>query len=220
MNTEPGRRTQAERTARTRTAILRATVGCLVELGYSRTTTNEVQLRAGVSRGALTHHFASKAELVIAAVDHLYEDFSADIRDAAASLPEGDERIRSGIELLWSRFDGPPFTAAMELWVVARTDRELRAALLPHEQRLGRQLKELCSDVFGAEIARHPSSGTVYQLLLTSMRGQAVTYALHPGATRDGPHLEHWFDLVEAFAGRDGRRRRTAAPRSRVTPAS
>jgi AcrR family transcriptional regulator len=194
------RRTQAERRASTRGALLAATIECLVELGYAGTTTNEVQQRADVSRGALTHHFASKADLLLAAMDLLYEDFSTSIRDAATTLPTGRERIEPAIRLLWDRFNGPLFFAAMELWMAARTDADLRAALLPHERRLGRQLRELAVEVFGVDVAAHPSAEAVYQVLMTSMRGQAMTYALQPGASREGPHLQHWFDLVRAFA--------------------
>ena len=197
--TPPPRRTQAERSAMTREALVVATVDCLVEVGYAATTTQEVQQRAGVSRGALTYHFASKADLVLAATDYLYEDFTADIRSAAATLPAGESRIRPGIALLWDRFNGPLFTATMELWNAARTDSALRAALLPHERRLSRQLKKLCVEVFGSDVADHPSSRAVYQVLLTSMRGQALSNSLQPAAPRSGPHLGHWFDLIEAF---------------------
>jgi AcrR family transcriptional regulator len=197
----PERRTQAERRASTRTALVRATVESLVELGYARTTTQEIQTRAGVSRGALTHHFTAKSDLVLAAVDHLYDEFSESVRKAAAELPdEPVARVRLGVELIWERFHGPLFIAAMELWTAARTDTELREALLPHERRLGQQLRELSAEVFGERLARHPSAEAVYQVLLTSMRGQAMTYALQPDAPREGPHLQHWLAMVEAFA--------------------
>ena len=194
------RRTQAERRAATRGAIVRATVACLVERGYGGTTTQEVQARAGVSRGALTHHFATKAELLLAAVDALYEDFSAHLLRAAAALPPGRARLRPAIALVWSSFDGPLFVAAMELWMAARHDPELRAALGPHERRLGAQLRQLAADIVGLEIAGHPRADAAYAWLITSLRGQAMTYALAPDAPRDGPHLDHWYSLVEAFA--------------------
>lgn len=181
--------------------LVRATVESLVELGYARTTTQEVQRRAGVSRGALTHQFTSKADLMLAAVDHLYEEFSASVRQAAADLPvEPAARKRLGVELVWHRFHGPLFIAAMELWGAARTDPELRTALLPHERRLGAQLRGLTTEVFGEGVARHPQAEAVYQVLLTSMRGQALTYTLQPDAPRTGPHLQHWMAIVEAFS--------------------
>lgn len=200
VTTAPARRTQAERRATTRDALVRATVESLVELGYARTTTQEVQRRAGVSRGALTHQFTAKSDLVLAAVEHLYEEFSASVRQAAADLPaESTARIRLGVELVWERFHGQLFVAAMELWGAARTDAELRAALLPHERRLGVQLRSLAMEVFGEQVARHPQAEAVYQVLLTSMRGQALTYALQPDAPRTGPHVEHWQSFVEAL---------------------
>src|SRR3954451_12030550 len=110
------RRTQAERRASTRAALLQATIDCLIELGYAGTTTNEVQQRAGVSRGALTHHFASKAELLLAAMDLLYDELSASVRAAIVDLPDGPARIRPAIELIWERYYGPLFMAAIELW--------------------------------------------------------------------------------------------------------
>jgi AcrR family transcriptional regulator len=204
MSVPPGRRTQAERRTATRSALVRATVDALVELGYARTTTQEVQSRAGVSRGALTHHFTAKADLVLAAMDHLYEEFSESVRKAAAALPDDPaSRIRLGVELIWERFHGPLFVASMELWTAARTDPELRAALLPHERRLGAQLRELSVEVFGERVARHPASEAVYQVLLTSMRGQAMTYALQPDAPRTVPHLQHWLAIADAFARAD-----------------
>jgi AcrR family transcriptional regulator len=193
------RRTQAERRATTRAALVKATIECLIELGYAGTSTNEVLKRTGISRGALAHHYASKADLLLATMDRLYADFSASILAASASLPSGRRRVRAGIEMLWERFTGPLFVAAMELWVAARTDPELSAALLPHEQRLGGQLRSLTTAVFGAEAAAHPNAETVYQLLLTSMRGQAMTYFLSPGATPSVEHLDNWYRLAEAF---------------------
>ncbi|KAF0162581.1 MAG: TetR family transcriptional regulator, partial [Caulobacteraceae bacterium] len=58
--TREPRRTQQERRDRTRGALLDATVACLVERGYTGTTTLEVERRAEVSRGARIHHFATK----------------------------------------------------------------------------------------------------------------------------------------------------------------
>lgn len=64
-------RTQEERSAATRAALLDATVACLVDYGYASLTTTRVVERAGVSRGAQVHHFPTKAQLVTEAVRHL-----------------------------------------------------------------------------------------------------------------------------------------------------
>src|SRR4051812_40195216 len=65
------RRTQHERRQATQNALLEATIQCLVEQGYAGTTTRAVSARAGVSPGALQHHFTSKQELVAEAIGYL-----------------------------------------------------------------------------------------------------------------------------------------------------
>ncbi|MGZ4524496.1 MAG: TetR/AcrR family transcriptional regulator, partial [Mycobacteriaceae bacterium] len=61
------RQTQVERSRETRLKLMNAVVECLVEHGWSGTTTALVSARAGVSRGAQLHHFASRGDLVAAA---------------------------------------------------------------------------------------------------------------------------------------------------------
>jgi AcrR family transcriptional regulator len=112
------RRTQAERTATTRTALLTATVECLVERGYRGVTTTHVAHRAGVSPGALLHHYPTKADLLCAAVGHLFDQRNAEFRKTMADLPPGSVRGSAAIDLLWSGFSGPTFLA------VVRLDRE------------------------------------------------------------------------------------------------
>src|SRR5215212_4750967 len=80
-------RTQQQRRAETRRALLDAAIESLIEVGFARTTTLEVQRRADVSRGALLHHFPSKAELLVAVVDHLAEMRAKELKGFAAQLP-------------------------------------------------------------------------------------------------------------------------------------
>jgi AcrR family transcriptional regulator len=128
----PRRRTQQERRDGTQRVLLRATVDCLVELGYHGTTTLEVEHRAGVSRGARIHHFASKAALLAAAIDHLYDELHGNYEQAFGALPAGAtdrERFRAGLRILWELYRRPDYVAALELQMAARTDAELRAHL-------------------------------------------------------------------------------------------
>src|SRR5438270_8079387 len=121
---EPARapRTQQQRRDETRRALLDAAVESLIEVGFARTTTLEVQRRADVSRGALLHHFPSKAELLVAAVDHLASMRGAQLKRLAAELPEeraGRARTEAVLELLWQCFAGEFFQVAMELRTAA-----------------------------------------------------------------------------------------------------
>ena len=80
---------QEERSAETRRRLLDATVACLFERGYAGTTTTEIATRAGVSRGAQLHHFPKKDELVVGALEHVFELRLADLSAAIAEPPSG-----------------------------------------------------------------------------------------------------------------------------------
>jgi AcrR family transcriptional regulator len=83
-----GRRSQAERTARTRAALVGAARELFAEKGFTATSRDEIAARAGVTRGALYHHFESKTALAAAVVAGLEDDLVARVV-AAASEAEG-----------------------------------------------------------------------------------------------------------------------------------
>jgi AcrR family transcriptional regulator len=119
------RRTQEERTAAMRERLLNATVECLYELGYARTTTTAVVERAGVSRGAQLHHFPTKADLVATAVEYVMERRNEEFLQVFSGLDPDDDLAGQVVDALWRIFSGPTFYAWLELLVAARTDPDL-----------------------------------------------------------------------------------------------
>jgi AcrR family transcriptional regulator len=116
------RRTQAERSAAMRTRLLDATVECLVTRGYAGTSTHRVVELAGVTRGAQVHHFPSKEDLVVAAIEHLAEQRTqAAIREFSRVQPISNPTSKV-LDYLWESHQGPIFAATVELWIAARTD--------------------------------------------------------------------------------------------------
>ena len=150
------RRTQEERSASTRARLLDATIECLSELGYARTTTTEIAERAGVSRGAQLHHFPTKAELVTTAVEHLFVRRTAEFREAFATLPAGVDRTAAAIDLLWSMVSGPTFHAWVEVVVAARTDAELRPTVSAIGKRFGENVERTYREIFPGVTAASP----------------------------------------------------------------
>lgn len=191
------RRTQEERSAETRTRLLEATIESLGEVGYASTTTTGVCERAGVSRGAQVHHFPRKQDLVVAAVAHLAAKNVHVLRERAAALPEdaNGDRLGAVIGLVAETFGGPLFTAALELWIAARTDAELHAALIPFERVAGRGLVELWREVAG-DLAEHPDFDAVLELTLHLARGMALQKILRSDDTARRRSLDVWRHLA------------------------
>lgn len=173
------RRTQQERSAATRDAVMQATIDCLIELGYARTTTTAIQARAGLSRGAITHQFGSKHELLIAAVQHLAEVRMSQLTVGAGSAPPNrDARIDWALRLMWRTFESDVFAATLELWNASRTDDELHASLVAAERRLGRRQRDQLAELFGPEIAHEAGFEPAVTAVIMYMRGVALTNVL------------------------------------------
>jgi AcrR family transcriptional regulator len=84
------RRTQAERSAATRDALITAGRALFGTRGYADVGTEEVVRAAGVSRGALYHHFADKAELFAAVFESVEEMTNARIVAAVSAAGPDD----------------------------------------------------------------------------------------------------------------------------------
>jgi len=168
------RRTQEERSAATRAALLDATVDCLVEHGYANVTTTRVVERAGMSRGAQVHHFPTKARLVTEAVRHLARRRIDEMLEEMATLPASRSlRVEAALDRLWRAHRGALFPAAMELWVAARTDAELRAHLVEVERDVSRAVAAGAARLF-PEQAGEPGFGEALQTVLAAVRGLAM----------------------------------------------
>ena len=142
---------QAQKSAMTRDRILDAAINCFVELGYTNVTTAKVASSAGVSRGAMLHHFPSKTELIQAAVEYLHdkllEDYTRRVADIPASL-KGKKRRRAGIDAYWDHLTGDLFTVYHELCVASRTDPELQTILESSQQLFEQHVRESNTEMF------------------------------------------------------------------------
>lgn len=192
MSLSTERRTQEERSASTRQAVLDATIACLVEHGYAGTSTTAIQERAGVSRGALTHQFPSKNELLAAAITHLAD---VRLRDMGEPSDDGD-RLEAGLRVLWDTFNTDVFAAAIELWVASRTDDDLHAVLIEAERAIARSYFARSESLYG-EIARRPGFARGLESVVIHMRGAALTDVLRR-STKTEQTIGECVDILRA----------------------
>jgi AcrR family transcriptional regulator len=162
-----------------------------------------IQARAGVSRGRLLHHFPSREALLVAAAEHLAaervrettERIDTDLADMSSPVA----RIARVVEFMWLTFHEPHFWAAIELWTAARTNVGIADALLPGERRLGGVIRTAVDRMWGPDLSGHPRYPQLRELLLTSMRGVALTYGFDRRDARRDPHLSQWIDTARVM---------------------
>ena len=182
---------QEQRTRAMRARLRDATVELLVERGFAGTSTTLVSQRAGVSRGAQLHHFPTKNDLVVAAVEHITAMRGSTLEAAAACLPLGRQRTRAVLGMLGDHFSSPVFTAALELWVAARTDPQLLAAVGPLEQRVGRETHRLTVELLGIDESR-PGARELVQATLDLVRGLGLANTISDDRRRRERILDQW----------------------------
>lgn len=213
---KPRRRTQAERSAATRARLLTATAESLYELGFHKTTTYSVEQRAGVTRGALLHHFASKSALLVAAVEHMVDAAQQQLEAEAAKLP-GDDLAGELTDLLWQQFTSPTFFAFLEISVAARTDEALREALVASQERLDASCRavarKIARQLDGAAID-DTTFDTGLELTIRYLRGAAGTTMLSKNPERHDDLHREWQRIVAPYFTTSAKKnRRTSRPR-------
>ncbi|MGE4607257.1 MAG: TetR/AcrR family transcriptional regulator [Myxococcota bacterium] len=110
-----GRRSQAERTARTRQRIVAAVFESIAEVGLARTTAVQITQRAGVTWGAVQHHFGGKDGILIAAVEDSFDHFASRFGDLPTAGTPLDERARRFVDGAWAHFGSREYRSAFEI---------------------------------------------------------------------------------------------------------
>jgi AcrR family transcriptional regulator len=85
----PSRRsTQAERSARTRSALLESAARGLSRYGYDNLVLERVASDAGYTRGALYHQFKDKEDMALAVIEWVYENWMREVGGPAKEEPD------------------------------------------------------------------------------------------------------------------------------------
>ena len=138
-----------------RSRLLDATIAALAERGYRGTSTNDIVRRAHVSRGALAHHFRTRAELVSAAARRLIDQRAEQFRTRFGAIAPDERTPAEALAVLWSFYDSPSCTALLELTIAARHEPELRAVMAAMPDQIAGLTRAIFAEFF-PEFVRLP----------------------------------------------------------------
>lgn len=120
------RRTQKEKSEEMRARLRRATIEILMEKGFQNAGTPDICRRAGVSRGAMLHHYPSKNDLLIDAANELWKVVPKRLEELAGALQRGEIDVDGFVEGAWSKmFADDVVLPSLELTFGARCDPNL-----------------------------------------------------------------------------------------------
>ncbi|WP_257836826.1 TetR/AcrR family transcriptional regulator [Phenylobacterium sp. J426] len=164
---------------RTRARILDAAMRLFAEIGYAAATNAVIADAAGLTRGAMLYHFATREELVEAAIAHIELSRARLLEQAAASPPPGVDAAEHAIDSYWTLLHETPFIAFAELEAAARTDPMLRERLITAQSAFDHA--QLGGDRFGAMVQagadpRFQTSRDLGRFLLEGLARGAMTY--------------------------------------------
>lgn len=164
---------QAQKSAATRKALVEAAIRCVIRYGYASTTTPRVAAEAGLSRGAMLHHFENGPALIRATIAYLHEKRLRAFARAVSTLPEGDH-LAGALQGYWKQVTHPLYVAFHELAVASRTDPELAAILRPAQAEFTARWRDLAIQLFPEWQADRKSFFLALALTQNTLDGMAL----------------------------------------------
>lgn len=172
------RRTQAERSALTRSRLLETAVRCLRERGYAATTTLLVAAEAGVSRGAMLHQFPTKADLMTYVVESAFEQEMVAYETLYAAIPDPRDRVFAIPEIIWQVLSRPASVAVLEILQGSRSEPEMIERLKPLLAGITRAARRRLAPLF--EGVDFNGMGPEMRLVVWAARGLSISQAIEP----------------------------------------
>ena len=163
---------------RTRARILDAAMRLFAQIGYHAATNGLIADAAKLTRGAMLYHFATREELVEAAITHIEVARARLFEEAArASAAPGQDASEAAIDGYWALLQEPPFVAFAELESAARTEPMLRARLAAAQAAFDRaQVGGFGALAQAGEDPRFQTSRDLGRFLLEGIARGAMTY--------------------------------------------
>ena len=192
-----------QRAKETRERILTAAGAVFGRRGYGEATMEEIALEAGVSNGALYHHFRSKGELFKEILDeHMREQhFELAAFVPASSFREVIERFVS----YWFnhlRTEHESDTLFVELWAQASREPEARAAVANFiRQGAGLIVQALRAAQRAGAVRADVDVEAAATLIYATMEGLFLLWAVHPDSIDPEKLSRPWADMIESLMG-------------------
>lgn len=202
----PRRRTQDERSAATIEKLCQATISLIAEVGYANLTTTMIAQRAEISRGAILHHFETRADLVKRATGGMW----ASVVEASAAIradhKAGGMTAEAFIDRAWTGLMTDTYVSVtIDMMTASRGDQELRQHVEGWMRRMFASYRCTAREVFGAAGLPPEEAETLMLVVTSSLRGLRVGQMIEPDAVQARAALALLAEGIRARLGHEGR---------------
>jgi len=191
------RRRQVDRSTETRALLLQATAELLQAVGFSGTTTALIAKRAGVTTGALHHHFATKDDLMLGVLDQTSERILQRIELQDHVTPGGRIEVSSLVGHLWEVYGDPEYWAIWEIIIGTRADEAFHRRVVAHRLETMRRVLHPWVERHILSETRRPDLVALFEFLLIAIRGLSLERFLDKDAAYFDRNLALLAELVD-----------------------
>ncbi len=179
-----------------RTRLLDATIYVIASDGWTNASTAKICEKAGVSRGAQTHHFPTRNDLMLAAVSENSERYKRRIESENTGLAERGDPFRNYLKLLWDACFEEEFVKSwLEVMMAARTDAELIEVVQKLDAAAMKFMREATQSIAEEEYSGGEAADII-ELSVMLLRGMIIQNGIHQNRDHLRRLFDKWLDLV------------------------
>lgn len=197
------KRTQEERSSEMKRRILDAAFEVLRDKGYNGFTTLEVAKRAGVSRGAQVHHFPSKNDLVIAAMEHVFNLSLAYGMRLAKAVRQSEDPITALVKDASAFYFSDYFFVGLDMLLAADKDPDFKTQAIQVVRNYRQPVEEEWRLVMLKLGFPENKASEILWLTVSILRGAAVRTLWR----QEPKYVKHclgiWRDMITAYLALD-----------------
>jgi AcrR family transcriptional regulator len=124
LENSPERRSHATRTAEMRARVVEAVVESISKVGYQKTTAAEIARCAGVTWGAVQHHFGDKDGILLAVLEESFDHFARCLAEVPAADVRLEERVELFVDRSWEHFSSSVYRSTFQILLNLPADLE------------------------------------------------------------------------------------------------
>jgi len=182
-----------------RDKLLSATLDVILSEGWTGTSTPKICKEAGVSRGAQTHHFPKKSELMMASLQRVATDHESAIADKVSQISSKDRSLKAVLRAIWESCQDDRFMQpSLEAMVASRTDQELCDHVAPRDKQAIRSMRSLACEVVDTSL-NEEQIGDIIELSIYLFRGIAVERGMHDDDRFCDGLFDIWYNIIANF---------------------